>query len=150
MISWFKKCKLGKDTIVTLIKLIGEGQASEDVKKIYNEVKERYKLDFVPAVFQAWANQPAKLQARWNVTKAAEERLGMEQFHLIGLCTAITTGCGYCMNFHSRILQDQGYSSEHLEYLTEIISGMAASDLYANSLQLRPDVIPTQARLEAA
>lgn len=133
---------------MTIIKLVSESEAKGEVKEVYDDIKSHYKLDFVPAIFQAWANEPETITRRWSKTKDFEKRLGMEQFHLIGLCTALTTGCEYCVSFHSRILQDQGYSLGKINFLTELIANMAASDLYAKGLQLKPDLIPTQDRFE--
>ncbi len=133
-----------------VMKLISEKEAKGQVKEIYEDIKSFYELDFVPKVFQAWANNPEKLVARWNATKATQEKMGKEKFHIIGLSTALQTGCDYCINFHSRILQDEGYTDQDLRFLIDTISGMVASDLFVQGMQLEPDVKPIRLRLEEA
>ncbi len=135
---------------MSLIKLIPEEEAKGQVKEIYEDIKSFYELDFVPKVFQAWANNPEKLAAKWRATKDAQQKMGKEKFHIIGLSTALQTGCDYCINFHSRILQDEGYTDQDVGFLIDTISGMVASDLFVQGMQLEPDLKPVRARLDEA
>ena len=135
---------------MTVIKLVSEKEAKGQVKEIYEDIKSFYELDFVPKVFQAWANNPEKLAAKWRATKDVQQKMGKEKFHIIGLSTSLQTGCDYCINFHTRILQDEGYTDQDLGFLIETISGMVASDLFVQGMQLEPDVKPIRLRLEEA
>ncbi len=133
-----------------VMKLISEKEAVGRIKEIFDDIKVFYKLDFVPKIYQIWANDPEKLEARWNMTKIAQEKIGKEQFHVIGLSTSLQTGCDYCINFHTRILQDEGYTDQDLGFLIDTISGMVASDLFVQGMQLEPDLKPVCARLDEA
>ncbi len=127
------------------IHLITEQEATPEVKRIYDEIKQYYGIDFVPRIFQAFAHDPHALHHHWEQTKSAESALGKEKFHLMGLAVATLAGCDYCINFHITMLKQEGYDDSKIENCLALISSFEGSSAYTIGLQLEPDVTPDKA-----
>ena len=52
------------------IKLIPEDEATGKVKAIYEDIKLRLGVDFVPNLYKVMAPKPEYLEANWNKVKA--------------------------------------------------------------------------------
>lgn len=124
---------------MALIKLISEDQASGDVRQVYNDIMNRYQIDFVPNIMKSWAHNPEALKANWERFKHHEDVLGMEMAHAVGLSVAAQSPCNYCMNFHSLVLKQLGWSDMRLENLISWAAQSAGGNIYANGLQLPID-----------
>lgn len=124
---------------MALIKLVSEDQASDEVKQVYDEVKNRYQIDFVPNLMKAWAHSPGALRANWDRFKHHEDVLGMEMAHAVGLSIASQSPCTYCMHFHTLILKQLGWDDMKIENLISWAAQNAGGNLYANGLQLEID-----------
>jgi len=52
------------------IRLIPEEEATGKVKEIYEEIKSKLEIDFVPNLYKSMAVKPSFLEANWNKVKA--------------------------------------------------------------------------------
>ena len=52
------------------IKMVAEADATGDVRRIYEEIKTEFGIDFVPNLYRVMATNPAYLAANWNRVKA--------------------------------------------------------------------------------
>ncbi len=52
------------------IKMISEEEAEGSVKTIYEEIKSKLGIDFVPNLYKSMAVKPSYLEANWNKVKA--------------------------------------------------------------------------------
>ena len=124
------------------IHLIHENEASPDVRAVYEDIKRHFDLDFVPSIFKALANNPPVLAQQWEGFKQAESMWGKETLYLISLGIDVTNGCNYCINFDTSMLKQMGYDDAKIESLISFISGNNFYNIYAEGLQLEPDVTP--------
>ena len=80
------------------IKMISEEEASGRVKHIYEEIKSKLGIDFVPNLYKVMAPKPAYLEANWNKVKAVMiepgklDRLTKE---MIAVAVSAALGCEY-------------------------------------------------------
>jgi len=51
------------------IKMISEEEASGKVKGIYEEIKSKLEIDFVPNLYKVMASKPDYLESNWNKVK---------------------------------------------------------------------------------
>ncbi len=51
------------------IKLIPEDEATGKVKEVYEDIKSRLGIDFVPNLYKVMAPKPEYLEANWNKVK---------------------------------------------------------------------------------
>ncbi len=80
------------------IKLISEDEATGKVKEIFEEIKERLGIDFVPNLYRAMANTPEYLEAQWNKTKVIMQRPGkLDKLtrEIIAVAVSAVNGCQY-------------------------------------------------------
>lgn len=124
---------------MALIQLISEEQASDEVRQIYNDIKSRYQINFVPNLMKSWAHNPSALRANWERMKHHEDVLGLETAHAIGMSIASQSPCTYCMHFHNMVLKQLGWTDEKIENLISWVAQNAGGNVYANGLQLEID-----------
>ena len=80
------------------IKMISEEKATSKVKDIYEEIKSKLGIDFVPNLYKVMASKPAYLEANWNKVKAVMiepvklDRLTKE---IIAVAVSSALGCEY-------------------------------------------------------
>ncbi len=80
------------------IKMISEENATGKVKEVYEEIKSKLGVDFVPNLYKVMAPKPAYLEANWNKVKAVMvepgklDRLTKE---IIAVAVSAALGCEY-------------------------------------------------------
>ena len=80
------------------IKMISEEEATGKVKNIYEEIRSKLGIDFVPNLYKVMASNPDYLEANWNKVKAVMiepgklDRLTKE---MIALTVSAVMGCEY-------------------------------------------------------
>lgn len=125
-------------------KHVTEGQAPENVKRIYDEIKLTFGTNFVPRIFMALAVAPGYLEAEFQAYKKVMgpghlPRLDKE---LIGLAVASTKASHYLTNMQMAMCKKEGLEDE------AIIEGLAVVDYYngfdafADALHIDPDIQP--------
>ena len=78
--------------------MVSEEEASGKVKDIYEEIKSKLGIDFVPNLYKVMASKPDYLEANWNKVKAVMiepgklDRLTKE---MIALTVSAVMGCEY-------------------------------------------------------
>ncbi|UCB42222.1 MAG: carboxymuconolactone decarboxylase family protein [Dehalococcoidales bacterium] len=80
------------------IKLIPEEEATGRVKEIFEEIKEKLGIDFVPNLYRAMAPIPEYLETQWNKTKAIMQRPGkLDKLtrEIIAVAVSTVNGCRY-------------------------------------------------------
>ena len=80
------------------VKMIPEEKATGKVEDIYEEIKSKLGIDFVPNLYKVTALKPAYLEANWNKVKAVMvepgklDRLTKE---IIAVAVSAALGCEY-------------------------------------------------------
>jgi len=78
--------------------MVSEEEASGKVKEIYDEIKSRLGIDFVPNLYKVMASKPDYLEANWKKVKAGMiepgklDRLTKE---IIAVAVSAVNGCDY-------------------------------------------------------
>lgn len=127
------------------LKLVSESEASPDIKKIYDEIKAFFNIDFVPQIFQTVAHSPERLRQVWELQKGwYQGKLGVDAktSEIIGLAVAATRSCPYCINWHTTMLKSMGMSDAEIEGLVNLIGISNMLITYTTGTQLTPDMTP--------
>ena len=80
------------------IKMIPEEKAVGKVKDIYDDIKARLGIDFVPNLYKVMASKPGYLEANWNKVKEVMiqpgklDRLTKE---IVAVAVSAVQGCEY-------------------------------------------------------
>ncbi len=78
--------------------MVSEEEASGKVKDIYEEIKSKLGIDFVPNLYKVMGSKPDYLEANWNKVKAVMiepgklDRLTKE---IIAVAVSAVNGCDY-------------------------------------------------------
>ena len=71
------------------IRMVPEEEAAGRTKEVYDEIKSRYGIDFVPNLYKVMASRPGYLEANWNKVQAVM----VEPGKLDNLTKEISGGC---------------------------------------------------------
>ncbi|MCF6159613.1 MAG: hypothetical protein E3K32_13825 [wastewater metagenome] len=80
------------------IKMVPEAEATGKVKDVYEDIKSRLGIGFVPNLYKVMASKPDYLEANWNKVKAVMiepgklDRLTKE---IIAVAVSAVNGCEY-------------------------------------------------------
>ena len=80
------------------IRMIPEDEAVGKVKEIYDDIKARLGIDFVPNLYKVMAAKPAYLEANWNKVKAVmveSGKLDRLTKEIIAVAVSAVSGCEY-------------------------------------------------------
>ena len=80
------------------IKMVSEEEASGKVKDIYEEIKSKLGIDFVPNLYKVMAVKPDYLEANWNKVNAVmieSGKLNRLTKEIIAIAVSAVNGCDY-------------------------------------------------------
>lgn len=127
------------------VKLISEGEATGKVKEIFEDIKERLEIDFVPNLYRAMAHTPEYLEAHWNKTKAIMQRPGkLDKLtrEIIAVAVSAVNGCSYCTKVHTSAARRLGLNDEGITELMTVVDLFSGLNKFADGLQLEMDEKP--------
>ena len=126
------------------VKLVPEDDANPLVKKVFQDIKETKRIDFVPAIWRALAAHPEHLSLCWNQAKAIMKpgKLDLLTKEIIALAVSITNSCRYCINSHTAACQKLGLTPEQHGELLAVVGLYNELNKMADALQVEPDILP--------
>jgi alkylhydroperoxidase/carboxymuconolactone decarboxylase family protein YurZ len=80
------------------IKMIGEGEATGKTKEIYEDIKGKLGIDFVPNMYKVMASKPDYLETNWNKIKSVMKgsgKLDSLTKEIIAVAVSAVMGCDY-------------------------------------------------------
>lgn len=104
--------------------LIQENEANDQVKKIYESIKERYG-GFLPDIYKAFANDPTYLESinRHMQEVLAPRKIDAKTKEVIAFVVGVMNQCDFCINAHAMNLK-RGHGLDD-EALAEILGATA-------------------------
>jgi alkylhydroperoxidase/carboxymuconolactone decarboxylase family protein YurZ len=83
---------------MSTVRMIPEEEATGRVRDVYEEIKARLGIDFVPNLYRVMAQKPEYLEANWNKVKAvmaSEGKLDRLTKEVIAVAVSAVLGCRY-------------------------------------------------------
>ena len=79
------------------IAMVAEEEATGKVKEIYEDIKERLGIDFVPNLYRAMSAKPEYLEANWNRSQMIMKPGKLDKLtkEIIALAVSAVNGCDY-------------------------------------------------------
>jgi AhpD family alkylhydroperoxidase len=107
-------------------RLVEYGDASAEVRAVYDDILATRKTDYINNFWKALANDPATLKRTWESIKqimgpGALDALTKE---LIYIAVSVTNQCPYCIASHTASADSKGMTSEMFHELMAVV-GMA-------------------------
>lgn len=126
------------------VKLVDENCADPIVQRVFRDIKETKKIDFVPNIWRALATHPPHLELCWTRLKAimAPGKLDALTKEIIALAVSVTNSCRYCINSHTAATQKLGLDQEGLGELLAVVGLFNQMNKLADGYQIEPDILP--------
>ena len=82
---------------MALLRLVSEEEATGKVKEVYEDIKTKKGIDFIPKFWQALAHNPDHLEATWQKLNTVMKPGKLDKLtkEIIALAVSITNGCTY-------------------------------------------------------
>jgi alkylhydroperoxidase/carboxymuconolactone decarboxylase family protein YurZ len=82
---------------MALLRLVSEEEATGKVKEVYEDIKAKKGIDFIPKFWQALAHNPDHLEATWQKLNTVMKPGKLDKLtkEIIALAVSITNGCTY-------------------------------------------------------
>jgi AhpD family alkylhydroperoxidase len=134
-----------KEKIMASIKMAPEEEATGKVKDVYEDIKSRLGIDFVPNLYKVMASKPDYLEANWNKVKAVMieagqlDRLTKE---IIAVAVSAVNGCEYWLAVHTSAVQKLGLNDEAVLELMAVVDLFSGFNKLMDGLRVEPDEKP--------
>lgn len=127
-----------------LLPLIDPGDASPEVKVVYDEIMTFYAMDRPPAVFRWMAREVGFFQNYWAATREAFTDRKLDRFmkEILALAASLTAKSDYGVDLHLREVRRLGLSEQGLTEAIEVVQCFNTVTKIADALQLEPDFNP--------
>ena len=108
------------------VDLIQYEQASEEVKEVFDDIKNLRKIPDVNNFWKCLANHPPTLKRTWESLKEvmAPGVLDSLTKEMIYVAVSASNGCEYCIHSHTAVARKQGMTDEMFGELIAVV-GMA-------------------------
>ena len=108
------------------VDLIQYEQASEEVKEVFDDIKNLRKIPDVNNFWKCLANHPRTLKRTWESLKdiMAPGALDSLTKEMIYVAVSASNGCEYCIHSHTAAARKQGMTDEMFGELMAVV-GMA-------------------------
>ena len=109
-----------------IFKPINENEASDKVKKVFEDIKSSRRIEEVPNFWKYIANDPETLERTWNSMKQVMKKGSLDEVtkELIYVAVSVSNGCEYCIRSHSVAAIKKGATKEMLSEMIAV-TGMA-------------------------
>jgi AhpD family alkylhydroperoxidase len=133
-----------RGVIMPTVKLVDENCADPIVQRVFRDIKETKKIDFVPDIWRALATHPQHLELCWTRLKAimSPGKLDALTKEIIALAVSVTNSCKYCINSHTAAVQKLGLDQEGIGELLAVVGLFNQMNKLADAYQVEPDILP--------
>ena len=126
------------------VKLVAEDDPNPIVQRVFRDIKETKKINFIPNIWRALATHPEHLELCWTRLKAIMQpgKIDMLTKEIIALAVSATNGCNYCINSHTAAVQKLGLDNEGLAEVLAVVGLYNQMNKLADAYQIEPDIRP--------
>jgi AhpD family alkylhydroperoxidase len=130
------------------VHLVPEDSTDPIVRRVFADIKETKKIDFVPNIWRALATHPPHLELCWTRLKAIMQpgKVDLLTKEIIALAVSATNGCRYCINSHTAATQKLGLDDQGLGEVLAVVGLFNQMNKLADAYQIEPDILPNAAK----
>ena len=123
------------------VKLVEYGEASGDVRAVYDDIMATRKTDWINNFWKALANHPPTLRRTWDSVKqvTAPGALDALTKEMVYLAVSATNGCNYCIASHTAAARKAGMTDAMLGELMAVVGMANETNSLANGYQVEID-----------
>jgi AhpD family alkylhydroperoxidase len=123
------------------VKLIEYGQASPEVRAVYDDIMAARKTEWVNNCWKALANHPPTLRRTWESVKEVMAPGALDRMvkEMIYIAVSATNGCEYCIRSHTASARQAGMTDAMLGELMAVVGMANETNRLANGYQVDID-----------
>jgi AhpD family alkylhydroperoxidase len=123
------------------VAMVEYGDASPQVRAIYDEIMAVKGIDFVPNFWKTLATHPPLLAEVWRILDRAMQpgRLDGLTKEMIALAVSATNGCTYCIRSHTAAARKLGMDDAMLGELMAVVGTFNQTNRLADGYQVEVD-----------
>jgi AhpD family alkylhydroperoxidase len=124
-----------------MVRLIEYGEASTEVRAVYDDIMKTRGTDWINNFWKALANDPSTLRRTWESIKEVMAPGALDPLtkELIYLAVSASNGCAYCIASHSAAAMREGMTAEVLGELMAIVGMANETNSLANGYRVPVD-----------
>jgi AhpD family alkylhydroperoxidase len=117
------------------------GDASPEVRAVYDDILATRKTDWINNFWKALANDPVTLKRTWQDIKQimAPGALDGLTKELIYVAVSVTNQCGYCIASHTASAKNKGMTEDMFRELMAVVGMANESNRLASGYQIEID-----------
>jgi AhpD family alkylhydroperoxidase len=126
---------------VATLGLIEYGDASPEVREIYDDIMSTRKTDWINNFWKALAHDPPTLRRTWQSIKQIMGPGALDPLtkELIYLAVSTTNQCGYCIASHTAGARKAGMTDEMFAELMAVVGMANETNRLASGYQIEID-----------
>jgi AhpD family alkylhydroperoxidase len=126
---------------VALVTLIEYGNASPEVKSVYDDIMQTRGVDWINNFWKALANDPAQLRRVWNDVKQVMAPGALDPLvkEMVYVAVSATNGCEYCTHSHTAAARKKGMTDAMFMELMAVVGLANETNRLANGLRVEVD-----------
>jgi AhpD family alkylhydroperoxidase len=126
---------------MTVVRLIEYGEASAEVRAVYDDIMATRRTDWINNFWKALANDPPTLRRTWESIRQVMGRGALDPLtkEMLYLAVSASNGCAYCIASHSAAAKREGMTREMLGELMAIVGMANETNSLANGYRVPVD-----------
>ena len=126
------------------VKLVDENDPNPIVQRVFRDIKETKKINWIPNIWRALATHPEHLELCWTRLKAIMRPGKVDSLtkEIVALAVSATNGCNYCINSHTAAAMKLGLDVEGLGEVLAVVGLFNQMNKLADAYQVEPDILP--------
>src|SRR5213080_1584067 len=124
-----------------MVRLIEYGEASAEVRAVYDDIMRTRGTDWINNFWKALANDPPTLRRTWESIKEVMGPGALDPLtkELIYVAVSATNQCGYCIASHTAAARKAGMSDPMFAELMAVVGMANESNRLASGYQVEID-----------
>ena len=126
---------------MALVPLIEYGDASPEVRSVYDDIMKTRGIDWINNFWKALANDPKELARVWQNVKQVMAPGALDPLvkEMVYVAVSATNGCEYCTYSHTAAARKKGMSQAMLMELMAVVGLANETNRLANGLRVDVD-----------
>ncbi len=126
---------------MAIVKLIEYGEASPEVRAVYDDIMALRKMDWINNFWKALASHPPTLKRTWESIKEVMAPGAIDPLfkEMIYIAVSATNGCEYCIRSHTASARKAGMTDAMLGELMAVVGMANETNRLANGYQVEVD-----------
>ena len=120
---------------------IQEHEASTEVKEVFDEIKQKRKVDEVNNFWKYLANHPPTLRRTWESLKEVMQSGALDPLvkEMIYVAVSASNNCEYCIRSHTAAAKKKGMTDEMFGELMAVVGMANETNRFVNGYQVELD-----------